>query len=115
MKKRTNEEKRQMIDDACDRINEAGELIKMAKELFKSCGIEFCEGFTEGKIEEWNTSGSNLLIFKGTKKLCDIIGVQPQLHNNCMDKLDKSRCYTDYKGIRFVQLGDSQRSKFIFR
>ena len=115
MKKRTNEEKRQMIDDACDLMNEAGELIKKAKKLFHLCGIEFCEGFNEKEIPEWNHAGSNLHIFKGTKKLCDITGIEPYFNEDYAKKLDKSRCYTDYKGLKFLQLGDSQQSKFIFR
>ena len=48
MKKRTDEEKREMIDKACDLFNEANEKIIEGKRLMHLCGIELCRGFDEG-------------------------------------------------------------------
>ena len=50
MKKRTNEEKRQMIDDACDLINEAGEIIKRAKNCFTCVELNFVEDLMRRKF-----------------------------------------------------------------
>ena len=109
MKKRTNEEKRQLIDDACELFAEAAETIKRAKVLFHLCGIEFCEGFNEKEVPEWSTSGSNLQIYTGTKKLCDIVGVE--------SRIETGFCYTEYKGLKFVQVGQGKNTntKYYFR
>ena len=114
MKKRTIEEKKQMIDEACDLYHEAAQKLMQAQKLFRLCGIELCDSanFTPD-ASKYN--GCNLQIFKGSKKLCDIVGVSSQFKKDSLDKIDKSRCYTEYKGIMFVQCGCTEKTDYVFR
>ena len=53
--------------------------------------------------------GSNLQIYTGTKKLCDIVGVE--------SRIETGFCYTGYKGLKFVQVGQGKNTntKYYFR
>ena len=43
MKKRTDEEKLQMVNEACDLINVAREKMKQARKMLHLCGVDICE------------------------------------------------------------------------
>ena len=116
MKKRTVEEKRQMVDDACKLFTDAIEKAREAKRLLHLCGIESCSSLNvDGQIYS-----NNVQLFSGIKKMSSIIGTEPEFKPTYFDesKIDKSRCYIEYGGITFLQLGDERTSttaKFTFR
>ena len=116
MKKRTVEEKRQMVDNACKLFSEAIEKAREANRLLHLCGIECCNSLNvDGQIYS-----SNVQLFSGIKKMSGIIGTEPEFKPTYYDesKIDKSRCYIEYGGITFLQLGDERTSttaKFTFR
>jgi hypothetical protein len=98
-----NEEKKKLVDEACDLFNEAIEKVKKAKALLKKCGMNFCCGIDE---ERNCIISSNLQMSKGIHKLCDITGVEPYFHRDIYDgrKIDRSRKYITYRGLVFLQL-----------
>ena len=118
MKKRTDEEKREMIDKACDLFNEANEKIIEAKRLMHLCGIEFCKGFKEGKVDA-NLYDSNLHVYSGIKKLEELTGSKSFFTNHFIfGNPDLSRLNIKYKGLVFIQLGTEKTAtdrKFTFR
>lgn len=113
MKKRTNEEKLQMVNDACDLLNEGIDKIKEAQRLLHLCGIDICDSVNFCNVYEWNASGSNVQIFRGIPKMEKIIGVNGK---NPIDyftgKPDMSRKKLEYKGIIFLQLASNGKSKY---
>ena len=116
MKKRTVEEKRQLVDNACKLFSEAIEKAKEANRLLHLCGIECCYSLNvDGEIYS-----NNVQLYSGIKKMSGIIGKEPEFKPTYYDesKIDKSRCYIEYGGITFLQLGDERKSttaKFAFR
>ena len=116
MKKRTVEEKRQMVDDACKLFSEAIEKAREANRLLHLCGIECCSSLNvDGEIYS-----NNVQLYSGIKKMSGIIGTEPEFKPTYYDesKIDKSRCYIEYGGITFLQLGyerTSTTAKFTFR
>lgn len=117
MKKRTVEEKRQMVDNACKLFSEAIEKTREAKRILQLCGIYCCGGLNE---DEFGDYFSSVQIFYGIKKMADIIGTKPVFKPLYYDKskTDKSRCYIQYGGITFLQIGDectNTTAKFTFR
>ena len=116
MKKRTVEEKRQMVDNACKLFSEAIEKAREANRLLHLCGIECCASLNvDGQLYS-----NNVQLFSGIKKMSGIIGAAPEFRSTYYDesKIDKSRCYIEYGGITFLQLGDertSKTAKFTFR
>lgn len=119
MKKRTDEEKRLMIDEACDLFNDALEKIKKARRLLHLCGIETCDSFNVDKVESWNPSDCNVHLYTGIGKFEKITGVTGYHKNDFItEKPDKSRKTIDYKGLTFLQLGrevTSTQAKFTYR
>ena len=116
VKKRTVEEKRQMVDNACKLFYEAIEKAREANRLLHLCGIECCSSLNvDGQLYS-----NNVQLFSGIKKMSGIIGVEPEFKPTYYDesKIDKSRCYIEYGGITFLQLGEERKSttaKFTFR
>lgn len=116
MKKRTVEEKRQMVDDACKLFSEAIEKAREAHRLLHLCGIECCSSLNvDGELYSYNVQ-----LYSGIKKMMGIIGTEPEFRTTYYDesKVDKSRCYIQYGGITFLQVGDectSTTTKFTFR
>lgn len=107
MKKRTDEEKREMIDKACDLFNEANEKIIEGKRLMHLCGIELCGGFDfkEGAANA-DLYESNLHIHSGIKKLEKLTGQESFFTKHFLGgKPDLSRLNIRYKGLLFMQLG----------
>ena len=120
MKKRTDEEKRQMVDNACKLFTEAIEKTREAQRLLHLCGIECCDGLNVDEIQCFTPYASNVQLFSGIKKMSGIIGTEPEFRHTYYDesKVDKSRCYIQYGGITFLQIGDERTSttaKFTFR
>ena len=116
MKKRTVEEKRKMVDNACKLFSEAIEKAREANRLLHLCGIECCSSLkVDGQIYS-----NNVQLYSGIKKMSGIIGAEPEFKPTYYDKskIDKSRCYIEYGGITFLQLGAERTSttaKFTFR
>lgn len=120
MKKRTDEEKRQMVDNACKLFSEAIEKAREAERLLHLCGIECCSSLTFDEIRGLDTYYSNVQLYSGIKKMSNIIGTDHEFRNTFYDesKVDKSRCYIQYGGITFLQVGKERTSttaKFTFR
>lgn len=116
MKARTNEEKIEMLNQACDLFNEAAEKIREAKRLFHLCGIEFCNGLNEEELHNWDTFGCNLHIFRGMKKMEKILGIEGTFHKNYVtEKIDRSRKYIRYKDLEFMQLGNGKETLYTFK
>ena len=116
MKKRTVEEKRQMVDDACKLFSEAIEKAMEANRLLHLCGIECCNSLNVNS----QIYSNNVQLYSGIKKMSGIIGKEPEFKPIHYDesKIDKSRCYIEYGGITFLQLGDERTSttaKFTFK
>ena len=120
MKKRTVEEKRQMVDDACKLFTDAIEKIREAKRLLHLCGIECCDSLNVDEIQGFNPYACNVQLFSGIKKMSGIIGTEPEFRHTYYgeSKVDTSRCYIQYGGITFLQIGNERTSttaKFTFR
>ena len=111
-------DKKALIDEGCNLLNEAIAEIRKAQKLFKKCGIEFCDNVDISDIKSWN-SGANIQIFSGISKFEKIIGASGYFRNDCSTgKPDISQKYLDYKNLVFLQLGKektSRQAKFYFR
>lgn len=116
MKKRTNEEKLQMVNDACDLINEGIDKINEAKRLLHLCGIDICDYVDTSDLHEWIPTVSNVQIFIGIQKMEKIIGVNGNNPIDCITgKPDMSRKRLKYRGITFSQLASKSNTKFRYR
>lgn len=116
MKKRTDEEKRQMVDDACDLIRDGIEKIRQAEKMLHLCGIDICSYVDVGKHEDWNTSSSHIQIHTGIPKMEKLVGAKAYFPNDCItEKPDRSRKKLKYKGIVFIQLASESKSKFGYK
>ena len=111
-------DKKALIDEGCNLLNEAIAEMRKAQELFKKCGIELCDNVDISDIKSCN-SGANIQIFSGISKFEKIIGVSGYFRNDYITgKPDTSRKYLDYKNLVFLQLGKektSRQAKFYFR
>lgn len=115
MKKRTDEEKRELIDAACDLFREATKMIEKAKYNLHLCGIETCGGFTE-KVEEWEEYNSNVQLYSGIKELVKITETKGYFPNDVItEKPDKSRMLLKYGDIVFLQCSDPISTKHKYR
>lgn len=118
MKKRTDEEKKELIDKACDLFNEAREKIIEGKRLMHLCGIDYCDGIHEDEAREI-LGECNLQLHRGIKKLEKISGSKgyfPISHST--QKPNRSRINLKYKNLLFMQLGEERTAtnkKFTFR
>lgn len=119
MKKRTDEEKLAMIDEACDLMTEAKEKLIQAKKLLHLCGVDCCDTFyTDTAFGNWS---HNVLLASGIKTLEKITPVSAYFRNDYIDEriVDRSTLYIDYRGILFSQLGNERKStqvkKYTFR
>ena len=110
--------KKALIDEGCNLLNEAIAEMRKAQELFKKCGIEFCDNVDISDIKSCN-SGANIQIFSGISKFEKIIGASGYFRNDCITgKPEISLKYLDYKNLVFLQLGKektSRQAKFYFR
>lgn len=115
MKKRMDEEKLALIDEACELINESIEKLSRAKKLLHLCGIEICGIVDIEKQYDWCGSGSNIQIFSGLPRLEKLTGATAVFPPDLNEKPDRSRKRFDYKGIRFLQVGKVQNSGYKFK
>lgn len=116
MKKRTNEEKLQMVNDACDLINEGIDKINEAKRLLHLCGIEICDSVDTSALHEWIPTANNVQIFRGIPKMEKIIGVNGNNPIDCITgKPDMRRKRLKYRGVIFLQLASESNTKFRYR
>lgn len=116
MKKRTNEEKLQMVNDACDLINEGIDKINEAKRLLHLCGIEICDYVNTSALHEWIPTTSNVQIFRGIPKMEKIIGVNGNNPIDCITgKPDTRRKRLKYRGVIFLQLASENNTKFRYQ
>ena len=116
MKKRTDEEKLQMVNEACDLINEARANLRKARKMLHLCGIETCDGVSEEDVEPWNEYGSNIQLYSGVSKFENIANVDGYHFADFLTgKEDKSRKFIRYKDIVFVQLASAKTSKYSYR
>ena len=111
-------DKKALIDEGCNLLNEAIAEIRKAQELFKKCGIEFCDNVDISDIKSWS-KGTNIQIFSGISKFEKIIGASGYFRNDYITgEPETSRKYLDYKNLVFLQLGKektSRQAKFYFR
>ena len=113
---KTNEEKKKLIDEACELCREAMEKLNKAEDLFNKCDIELCGGFDYEPIMDRDKSERNILIYSGGKNLHLATETEPYFMGSCgKGRLEEKRRFTDYAGIRFTELADEIESKFIFR
>lgn len=91
MKKRTDEEKRQMVDNACKLFTEAIEKTREAQRLLHLCGIECCDSLNVDEIQCFKPYVSNVQLYSGIKKMSGIIGTEPEFRPTYYDesKIDK--------------------------
>lgn len=116
MKKRTDYEKLQMVNDACDLLNEGIKAIRQAKQMLHVCGIDICNYIDAEDVQEWNGSGSNIQIYRGIPNMEKIIGEKAYFPNDCItEKIDKSRKKLKYRGLVFLQIAKVELSKFSYR
>lgn len=115
MKKRTDVEKLELIDAACDLFYEAGKLIEKAKYNLHLCGIETCSGYTE-EVEDWEEFNSNVQVYSGIKKLEKITKEKAYFPFDFIsEKYDKSRMLLRHGSIVFLQCSDPISTKHRYR
>lgn len=111
--KLTNEEKKILIDEACDLFSEAAERINKAEKLLKKCGIEICGGFDAEKVPDHELHSRNCHIYAGIQKMSEAVGVKTHIRGK-----DKSTLYLKYKDLVFLQIArerTEENLKFTFR
>lgn len=115
MSKMTNEDKANLISEACELFRTANNLIIKGKKLIKRCGVECCTGFNE---DNEFLHDKHIQLYSGIKKLSKIIGKDAYHKRNWCDEIDNGCLHIDHNGIVFCQLGQertSTRAKFSFR
>lgn len=84
---------------------EAQERLSDAAELFRKCGIELCDTFSWGDASKERCSFSNAQIHEGIKNFEKLSGIHGYfINDSTTGKEDKSRCYAEYNGLKFIQL-----------
>lgn len=115
MKKRTNEEKRELINAACDLFRESAKMIEKAKWNLHLCGIETCGGFNE-KVEEWEYYSANVQLYSGICKMEKITGETGVFPNDIItEKPDRSRKILKYNDISFLQCSNPMSTRHKYR
>lgn len=107
--KRTNEEKQQKINEACELFKQANDLIIQAKKLLESCNIQSCHGFHE-KNSAYHTH--HVLLYKGIMRLSKILEKDTYFGTDYLDKVDKSSCLIEHNGIVFEQIAEERKCTF---
>ena len=101
----TDNEKLVAFETAISLMLEAQERLSDAEKLFNKCGIELCDTFSWGDAAKERCSFTNAQIHNGIKKFEKLSGTSGYFINDFItDKDDKSRRYTEYNGLKFVQL-----------
>lgn len=98
-------DKKALIDEGCNLLNEAIAEMRKAQKLFKKCGIELCDTFSWGDAAKERCSFTNAQIHNGIKNFEKLSGTSGYFINDfTTGKEDKSRRYAEYNGLKFVQL-----------
>ena len=101
----TDNENLVAFETAINLMLEAQERLSDAAELFRKCGIELCDTFSWGDASKERCSFSNAQIHNGIKNFEKLSETSGYFINDCTTgKEDKSRCYAEYNGLKFVQL-----------
>lgn len=103
-----NEEKKKIVDEACDIFNEAINLVAKAKKMLLDLNIDFCNGIYE---ERYSSESDNLQVYKGIDELEKITEAKAQMKKR---KTIYSK-YLEYKGILFMQVANTVNGEFIFK
>lgn len=119
MKKKTNEEMLQKIDEACELINQASKLIIKAKKILKSCGFHVIGDIRSEALENWELVGGNVFLRNGILKMAEAVGVKTYHRKDFRDsrRYDKERMYLNYKNLVFYQHGEEKNKReteFVF-
>ena len=101
----TDNENLVAFETAISLMLEAQERLSDAEKLFNKCGIELCDTFSWGDAAKERRSFSNAQIHNGIKNFEKLSETSGYFINDCITgKKDKSRCYAEYNGLKFVQL-----------
>ena len=93
------------FETAISLMLEAQERLSDAAELFYKCGIELCDTFSWGDASKERCSFTNAQIYSGIKNFEKLSGTSGYFINDyTTGKEDKSRCYAEYNGLKFIQL-----------
>lgn len=114
MSKLTNEDKANLISEACAMFKEANDIIIKAKKLLKRCNIESCNGFNEDTFMH----SYHILLHSGIKKMEKLLNISAYHPKNWCDKIDRGCLCIEHNGIMFHQLGEertSTQANFKFR
>ena len=76
-------DKKALIDEGCNLLNEAIAEIRKAQKLFKKCGIELCDTFSWGDAAKERCSFTNAQIHKGIKNFEKLSGTSGYFINDC--------------------------------
>ena len=101
----TDNDKILAFETAISLMLEAQERLSDAAELFYKCGIELCDTFSWGDASKERCSFTNAQIYSGIKNFEKLSGTSGYFINDyTTGKEDKSRCYAEYNGLKFIQL-----------
>ena len=101
----TDNDKILAFETAISLMLEAQKRLSNAAELFRKCGIELCDTFSWGDAAKERCSFTNAQIYSGIKNFEKLSGTPGYFINDCTTgKDDKSRCYAEYNGLKFMQL-----------
>ena len=93
------------FETAISLMLESQERLSDAAELFHKCGIELCDTFSWGDAAKKWRNFTNAQIHEGIKNFEKLSETSGYFINDCTTgKKDKSRCYAEYNGLKFVQL-----------
>lgn len=115
MKKRTNEEKLQLVNEACNMIRESLATISKAQKMLHLCGIELCDSYSCNLLS-FDENSTHAQIYTGISKLERIIDKQAQYGTDLYcESPDKSRKIIEYNGVKFLQLGNTKQSSYSYK
>ena len=117
MKKHTNAEKNYALNEACALINEARIMMKKAMRLLNDvCGIDICDHLCSQDVKSYEKYANNIQIYSGISKLESISG-ESGAHpiDEFTGERDLKHKYIEYKGLRFVQVGQPKADNYIYR
>lgn len=114
MKKRTDEEELQMINEACELVKEGCKTLREAQKMFHLCGIEICNYMDiNASGNDWD---SHIQIHRGIPKMEKIIGAKGYHPEDYLTgKPERNRKLLKYQGLTFLQLATESESKFAFK
>ena len=101
----TDNDKLVAFETAINLMLEAQKRLSDAAELFNKCGIKLCDTFSWGDAAKKWRNFTNAQIYNGIKNFEKLSGTSGYFINDYItDKEDKRRRYTEYNGLKFVQI-----------